>query len=182
MKTRNPAGQRVAFRRLSGIKSQVGRECVRVDDNTEIRYNWQPGDGENYIRMLADHARNHDKRLLTRLNGASVTSLKMCQKLVIWTTDDDWLMGRIHDAGDSSQPPEDNRYTMPTLCLDAGSRWVQLDDVTSGHGFPFDEYEFAASIRNGGYRRPIPLRDSVERGHGSNLIYATRKAAFDPVD
>jgi len=182
VKTRKPARQRVAFRRLSGIKRQVGREYVRADHKTEIRYNWQPGDGANYIHTLAGHAHNHDGHLLTRFNGASVMNLKMCQRLIIWTTDDDWLMGDIHDVGDDKQPPTDSLYTMPEACADTGNRWVQLDDVTSGHGFPFEEYEFAASIRNGGYKRPIPLRDSVMRGHGSNLIYATRKEAYDPVD
>ena len=170
--------RRTVFLRLSEAANKVGRESIKPDPDTVIRYNWEDGDAPGYLDLLASHAYANNNKLLVSFNATtSIVNLKANSWFVLCTLGKkDWLMGRIHDAGAAYVQGMDDHdgFTSPKLSVSRARWWVKLYDVTHGHDFPLDDYEFSPYENGVGPQPPRPLSEAIS-GPKTNILFVTRK-------
>ena len=162
--------RRAAFMRV-GVKSdQIGRESVKPDNNTIIRYNWRES-GSVYDELVK-HAEENDGKVIIPFDSiVSIRSLDICSRFVYWRTDGKYLIGNLHESGENYRRGMDDRdgYTAPpALHVANTTRWVKLSDVRSGDSFPFDRWHVEAYRKRA--HNATPLAESLKHSH-MNLMF-----------
>lgn len=170
--------RRTAFMYLA--EDRLGKETVRADHNTLIRYNWH--DAPHYLDSVYQHARTHQDRVLIPFNSIiTPRSLKLCTYFVIWVRDDDgsdrYIMASIYDAGTDYTPDLSSQhsdgFTAPKdFDIREATRWIKLFDVHEGKNFPFDDYIKETYKPDGVVTSE--LSDTIKRSK-NNVIIALRK-------
>ncbi|MBT1162770.1 hypothetical protein [Bifidobacterium sp. SO1] len=170
---------RAVFCRFRGQSLPVGRQTIGFDKNTRIRYNWQDGDSPSYFDLLLDHANKHHGRLLIPFNNAiSIKNVQFCSSFILWSSNGQWIMGRIRSAGQGYVPGMDDGdgYTTPeNIIVSQANLWVKLSDVTGGDSdFPLDDYTYQAYEPGVGPKPVVSLREALKRSN-FNVLFINRK-------
>lgn len=170
--------RKAVFCRIDNVVNQIGRESIQPDENTIIRYNWRPNDAPTFIGLLRKHAAENGGRLLIPFgNRVSIKSVKLNTWFIAWSTDGEWVKGRIHDTGVGYVTGMDDHdgYTAPAHVEHDVDKWVKLDDVTGGdNDFPLDDYTYEAYEVGVGPKPPVSLREAMKRSN-FNTLFITRK-------
>lgn len=172
--------RRSVLLRLKDTPNIAGRASVRIDDHTDVKYNWNSRD--TLVRIMARHADGNDGRLLIPFNTiASARNMRLCHRFILWGTDSDtYITGRIHEVGEDYRPGMDiGPYTTPErLRVTTASRWVKVDDVTAGRGFPVDDYMMVA-VKSG---RPVELRNALKRSRMACMFILQKEQKGERVE
>lgn len=167
--------KRTAFMRVSPESDLIGKDSVKADKNTIVRYNWR--ESPCVYDAVINHAKENDGKVIIPFDSiVSVRSLNTCTRFVYWRTDDKYIIGELHDSGENYTHGMDDRdgYTAPKeIHSKTASRWVKLKNVKHGEGFPFDGW-YTESYRHQAYSR-TPLREALDRSHMNlMLVYGNK--------
>lgn len=165
--------RRATILRMNETTARLGRQFVKIDDHTVIRYNWDENIPSFHVE-LAKHAAHHNGRVLLPFNAVvNPTSIQLCSTFFLWITNDEYLEGRIHDAGENYRLGMNNEdgYTAPkSILLKESSRWVKLDDVQLKKGFPMEDYRLLSHDD----KETLPLQDVI-RNSRMSCMFIVRK-------
>lgn len=166
--------RRAVLFRISAEKERIGRAYAHPDKNTKIWYN--KTDAPRLTTVVKEHADQHDgKALLPYTFAIAPKTMMSAARLVIWVADDTYIIGDIHecgtdyiagmDDGDGYTTPEDLRY-------DRAPRWVKIDNVQLGHGFPADEWTVSRSYTYRKATENVPLSERVKDSnfHSTGIV------------
>lgn len=134
--------RRAIFCRI-GNGNYIGRQFVRLDDTTTVWYN-KRDDLPKLTDTLAEHAAHNDGKLLLPFDyQIGVKSVMFAAWFILYSTEGDYIIGRIHEAGDRYVEGMDDHdgYTVPKQAAwKQAKHWVKLDDVQGGRGFDLDDW------------------------------------------
>ena len=164
MTAKMPLAERRGILCRIGDSDNIGRRIVKLDDHTTVTYN--KTEGPKLHQILLDHADTHDGKILVPFGYRVATkTIINARWFILWTTNDDYVMGRIHEGGDNYIKGMDDHdgYTAPkAIGWKTAKHWVKLHDVTGGHGFDMDKWTAVREIPGEG-QTEIPLRAALDR-------------------
>lgn len=164
--------RRTAFMYIAD--NRVGKETVRVDADTLIRFNWY--DAPEYMKSVLDHAKHNGGRVLIPFNSTiAPRSLKLCTYFVIWRRVDDehteYIKASLYDAGENYIRGMDMKdgFTAPKdFHMENASRWVKLFELEHGVDFPFGDYTKLTYTPTGSIT--MNLADVVQQSKNNVII------------
>ncbi len=166
--------RRAVFMRVGKESDRIGKESVKPDADTIIRYNWRRAD--SMYDEIVRHAEGNDGKVVIPFDSiVSTRSMDACSRFVYWLTDGRYLIGELYESGEDYRHGMDDRdgYTAPkSLRARSASRWVKIRDVRRGEGFPFEDW-YTEAYRHRTHSR-TPLGEALEHSH-MNVMFIYEK-------
>lgn len=156
-------------------KTSVGVKTVKLSEDTRVIYNLRTS--RTIIDIIREHAEKNGGRALIPFNWiASLESMRFSGRFTLYVDDEKrvYLQGRIHAIGDHYRRGmvSSAGYTTPRGILDRkATRWVEVDQITTGVGFPLRDYILCTQEWDDD---PRPLNEVIA-GSRTSCMFITRK-------